>query len=141
MDAWPESTGEAVHTSTFLGHPLACAAALGALEGSPPADRAARTEALGGSLRRRLAARLSGLPGVIEVRGLGLLIGVELAAAGPAGAGVAAEVAAAALRRGLLVLPAGERGEVVELLPPITLTEEQLDHAVEALVSAIEEAL
>ncbi|HUF76717.1 MAG TPA: aspartate aminotransferase family protein [Longimicrobiales bacterium] len=140
MDAWPESEGEAVHTSTFLGHPLACAAALGALESAPPGEVAARAEASGTSLRERLAERLSPLPGVVEVRGLGLLIGVELAASASAPA-AAARVAGAALRRGLMVLPAGERGEVVELTPPVTLTEEQAEHAVEVLVSATGEAL
>jgi 4-aminobutyrate aminotransferase-like enzyme len=141
MDAWPESAGEAMHTSTFLGHPLACAAALGSLSASPPAERAVRTEAMGVKLRERLAERLSRLAGVVEVRGLGLLIGIELGVPGPRGAGAAVRVAAAALRRGLLVLPAGERGEVVELTPPVTLTDEQMDHAVEVLVSATREAL
>jgi 4-aminobutyrate aminotransferase-like enzyme len=137
MDAWPESQGEAVHTSTFLGHPLACAAALGALDAYESEGVAARAEALGGRLRKGLSARLSGLPGVLEVRGLGLLIGIELRGHGSP----AARVAGAALRRGVLVLPAGDMAEVVELTPPAVLTDEQLDHAVEVLVSAIEEAL
>jgi 4-aminobutyrate aminotransferase-like enzyme len=50
-------------------------------------------------------------------------------------------VAEAALARGVLVLPAGDAGEVVELTPPLTLTETQSDHAVEVLVGSIREAL
>jgi len=137
MDAWPESRGEAVHTSTFLGHPLSCAAALAALEAYDSEGVGARVEALGERLRSGLSGRLSGHPGVLEVRGLGLLIGIELLAR----EAPAARVAGAALRRGVMVLPAGEGGEVVELTPPIVLTDEQTDHAVEVLVSAIEEAL
>ena len=141
MDAWPVSEGEAVHTSTFLGHPLACAAALGALDSYGPDGILARAEALGAALRNRLAERLSGEPGVAEVRGLGLLVGIEFLAGDTPAAGAAARVAGSALTRGVLVLPAGDAGEVVELTPPVTLTEAQVDLAVEVLVSATREAL
>ena len=139
MDAWPESDGEAVHTSTFLGHPLACAAALAALDRFGPESVLEHSEALGARLRNRLTERLSGVPGVREVRGLGALLGIELAAkdgSAPA-AGAAARVAGAALREGVIVLPAGDAGQVVELTPSVALTEEQVDYAVEALVKAI----
>jgi 4-aminobutyrate aminotransferase/(S)-3-amino-2-methylpropionate transaminase len=140
MAAWPPSEGEAVHTSTFLGHPLACAAALAALESFDAEAVPARAEALGARLRDGLAERLSGVPGVADIRGLGALVGIELAQAEGRG-GVAARVAVAALRRGVLVLPAGDAGEVVELTPPVALTEAQADHAVEVLVRAIEEVV
>jgi len=134
MDAWPASDGEAVHTSTFLGHPLACAAALAALERYGPDSVLARVEALGERLRTRLSERLSQQAGVKEVRALGLLIGIELAADRP---GPAARVAVEALKQGVIVLPAGDQGEVVELTPSVALTDEQADHAVEVLVKAI----
>jgi 4-aminobutyrate aminotransferase len=73
-----------------------------------------------------------GVDEVLEVRGKGLLIGIELAAAGSAVA-----VAERALRAGLIVLPAGERGETLELAPPAVLTEAQADHAVDAVVERI----
>lgn len=138
MDAWPHSDGEAVHTSTFLGHPLACAAALAALDRYGPDSVLARAEALGQRLRtglsNRLAQRLLPGGGVREVRGLGLLVGIELAADRP---GPAARVAVEALKRGVIVLPAGDEGQVVELTPSVALTDEQADHAVEVLVQAI----
>lgn len=142
MDAWPPSEGEAVHTSTFLGHPLACAAALAALDRYGPESVLARSEALGTRLREGLseglAGRLSPGGGVRQVRGLGLLVGIELATDGPApGASVAGE----ALKRGVIVLPAGEQGEVVELTSSVALTDEQADHAVEVLVKAIGEVV
>jgi 4-aminobutyrate aminotransferase/(S)-3-amino-2-methylpropionate transaminase len=139
MDAWPASAGEAVHTSTFLGHPLASAAALAALESYGPAAVLTRAEELGTRLRERLAGRLSRVAGVVEVRGLGLFVGIELGDGSAPGA--AARVAVAALERGVLVLPAGESSEVLELTPAVTLTDAQADHAVEVLVSAIREAL
>ena len=90
MDAWPASPGEALHTSTFLGHPLACAAGEAVLaevtEGLP-----ARAEALGQRLREGLERTLGDVSAVREIRGMGLLLGVELSPH----AGVTAAVAAA----------------------------------------------
>jgi 4-aminobutyrate aminotransferase/(S)-3-amino-2-methylpropionate transaminase len=134
MDAWPASEGEALHTSTFLGHPLACAAALAALDGYGPGRVLERVDDLGERLLSGLSERLSGVRGVADVRGLGLLVGIDL---GVSGAG--ARVAMAALRRGFIVLPAGDDGQVVELTPAVTLTDEQLDGAVDALAGAIGE--
>ena len=138
MDAWPPSPGEALHTSTFLGHPLGCAAALAVLdllaEGLP-----ARAAEVGERLKGALAAALQGAPGVGEVRGAGLLVGVELAQA-PSGAplsGGASEVAEAALAEGLLVLPSGELGHVVELAPSAFLTDDQVEVAVRVLARVI----
>lgn len=130
MEAWPSSRGEALHTSTFLGHPLACAAGVAVLEelrsGIPGAARA-----LGGRMLRGLRDALHGVDGVREVRGMGLLLGIEV------GAGVGAEVAEVALREGILLLPAGDEGEVVELSPPVTLTKLQETAAVEGVARAV----
>jgi 4-aminobutyrate aminotransferase/(S)-3-amino-2-methylpropionate transaminase len=142
MDAWPESGGEALHTSTFLGHPLSCATALAFLDVLEGEDLVARSLELGELIVGRLSETLSTLGGVRQVRGSGLLIGVELGSeeGGPA-AGVGARVAEAALRRGLLVLPAGGQGEVVEIAPPAVSTDEQVDFGIGCLVDAIGETL
>ena len=74
---------------------------------------------------------------------MGLLIGIELVAgdgATPA-AGAAARAATAALTRGVLVLPAGDFGQVLELTPAVVLTDEQAGYSVEALGCAIEDVL
>ncbi len=140
MDAWPASQGEALHTSTFLGHPLACAAALAQLRLLLEGGLVERADRLGGWLRAELERRLEDLPIVGEVRGRGLFLGVELvsgAGRGPlAGGGVRA--AEAALARGLLLLPAGEVGHVVEITPPLVATEEQLGWCVGALREVLE---
>ncbi len=85
---------------------------------------------------------LSTLTGVRQVRGRGLLIGVELGSeeGGPA-VGVGARVAEAALGRGLLVLPAGGQGEVVQIAPPAVSSDAQVDFGIDCLVEAISEAL
>lgn len=131
MDAWPPSRGEAVHTSTFLGHPVGCAAALAVLDllDEGLADAA---EEVGAALRRGLEDGLRDVAAVREVRGLGALLGIQLREEG-----AAVKVAGRALARGLMVLPAGERGDVVELTPPACLTREQVQHAVDVLVQVI----
>lgn len=132
MDAWPESAGEAIHTSTFLGHPIGCAAALAFLDVVEQEELVERAARMGEVLLMGLQRGLEGVSGVVEVRGRGLLIGIELA-----GAGAAARVAARALRQGLVVLPAGPRGEVLEVAPPAVLDEEQADHALDALTEVV----
>ncbi|MBV9690421.1 MAG: [LysW]-lysine hydrolase [Ktedonobacteraceae bacterium] len=111
-----------VHGSTFGGNPLACAAALTTLdilqrEALP--ERAAR---LGAYALERLGALHT--PLVREVRGRGLLIGIELTKRGQ-------PYLEALLERGILVLPAGPN--VIRLLPPLVITEEQLDRVLDTL--------
>ncbi len=141
MDAWPASTGEAIHTSTFLGHPLACAVAISVLDAMEIEAVPGQSSRLGDKLLHALDARLSGLPGVLDVRGLGLLLGVEFVGQDgqtPA-SGMGARVAERALGAGLIVLPAGDHGHVLELTPPVVLSDEQVDYAVDALGSIIED--
>ena len=131
MDAWPPSSGEAIHTSTFLGHPVCCAAGLGFLEAMQSEDLVARAARLGALALDHLTAALGGSEEVVEIRGRGLMLGVELHGRG------AARAVRHALGRGLLLLPAGEHGEVVELTPPATLTRDELAEGLAILVEAI----
>ncbi len=135
MDAWPPSSGEAIHTSTFLGHPLSCAGGLAFLELLRSEDLPARAKHLGNLALDQLAANLGPGDGVAGVRGRGLMLGVELERV--RGASPAAAVAERARRRGLIVLPAGEWGEVVELTPPATLEQAELEDGLGILVAAI----
>ena len=125
MDAWPASDGEAIHTSTFLGNPVTCAAALAQLREIEARDLVARAATLG----ERLATRLREVGERHEVgpaRGLGLMRALELV--GPPG--TAARVSAAALREGVIVLP---EGTALAFTPPLTITEAQLEHAVDVI--------
>ncbi len=119
MDAWPTSRGEAIHTSTFLGHPLACASALAFLGVLRDEGLAERAREIGSRLRAGLEGR--------AVRGRGAFLGIVL------GEGEGVEVATRGLAEGLLLLPAGARGEVLQLSPPLVLTEAQVDAALEIL--------
>jgi 4-aminobutyrate aminotransferase len=116
-----------------------------------------RADATGKRLLDGISERLSTTRGVGDVRGLGLLLGIELGDGRAPGMGMqrsrtsarsnakssadgaGARVALGALRRGVIVLPAGDFGQVVELTPAVTLTDEQIEYAVDALASAVGE--
>ncbi|NQU09310.1 aminotransferase class III-fold pyridoxal phosphate-dependent enzyme, partial [bacterium] len=127
MRSWPPSRGEAIHTSTFQGHPLGCAAALAVLAELRQRRLPERAARLG----HRLLERLRSLPGLSpdRVRGRGLMVGIEVGDAFP--------LVKRLLRRGLIALPEGSRGEVLSILPPLTISRRQLDHALAVLADLL----
>ncbi len=126
MGAWGASDREAIHTGTFYGDPLGSAAALTTIdliEGEHLVERAAdRGNAWATALRAE------GLPGVLEVRHAGMMLGLQLGAPMQA-----LTVTHALLERGYLVLPAGMRADVLQLAPPVTVSEAQLEGFVASL--------
>lgn len=128
MAAWPLSKGEAIHTSTFLGHPLACASSLAFLDVLAEEDLVVRSAFEGRWLLNAVGDALHGRTGIREVRGRGCFVGIEFAEPG-----AGERFATRALQRGLILLPSSEFGEVVELAPPFVTTREQLEWSVEAL--------
>lgn len=130
MAAWDEP-GEARHTATFVAQPLACAAALATLEVLSKERLVARSRRLGRQIRSAVADWPKRLPEVAAVRGRGALWGIEWRTSAAASAFVHR-----ARDRGVLLLSGGEDGRVVQLLPPLTTTDRQLDHALEALLAA-----
>jgi 4-aminobutyrate aminotransferase-like enzyme len=133
MDAWEPSGGEALHTSTYLGNPLACAAALATLSALEREGIVARAAELGVRLGRRLAALREKSPQIAEVRGRGMLWALQLPSAAAAFA-----LTKAALRLGVIVLPTGVHGDAIALSPSIAIGEGQLMHAVDLLEQALE---
>jgi 4-aminobutyrate aminotransferase-like enzyme len=133
IDAWPRSEGEALHTATFLGNPLACAAALAVLDVyerdgivALAARRDAQVRALLEPMRRHAT--------VTDVRGLGMLWAIAFT-----DGGVANRVVRAGLQRGLILLQSGVDGTSITLAPPITIEDDQLERAVALLDRTIEE--
>jgi 4-aminobutyrate aminotransferase-like enzyme len=88
-----------------------------------------------------LRDELAQADGVASVRGIGLLLGIELGRGGSRLAGAGAAIAREALGRGLIALPAGDDGHVLELTPPLGLTEEQTAFVARELSAAIRGAL
>ncbi len=120
------------HASTFGGNPLACSAALAVLQTIESEALLARAEALGLRLRQALDAALADVPGVRAVRGLGLMLAVELDRP-------AAALVAQALERGLLINVTA--GSVVRLLPPLVLSDTEAERLVELLSALLREFL
>lgn len=135
FEAWPPSRGEALHTQTFLGHPASCAAALASLEVSERLDLPARARTLGAEVLAHLRERLSGFASVRDVRGLGLMIGIECASPD-----ISIETAAAMLEAGYVLLPSGDGGRVLSLTPPLTIGRDALFAACDVLAARLESA-
>lgn len=130
MAAWnPGDAGEALHTATFLAHPPACAAALATLEVLSRERLDERAHRLGEQLDLLLTSWPRRLPGVLAVRGRGLLWGIELES--PLHA---AQTRIEARSRGLLLLGTGP---ILELCPPLTIPEELLFQGCDLLSEAI----
>ncbi|GAA0982602.1 4-aminobutyrate--2-oxoglutarate transaminase [Nocardioides aquaticus] len=133
---------DAVHTGglggTYGGNPLACAAALGALEEMRTHDLVGRAREVGAILHERLGALAAVHPVVAEVRGRGAMVAVELCVPGttePDAARTAA-VAAACHAAGVVVLTCGTYGNVIRVLPPLSTTDALLHEGLDVLAEA-----
>jgi 4-aminobutyrate aminotransferase / (S)-3-amino-2-methylpropionate transaminase / 5-aminovalerate transaminase len=136
---------DAVHAGglggTFGGNPVACAAALAAIDLYERRDLAGAARAIGERVLPRLAALVRPGGPVAEVRGRGAMIGVELVRPGglEPDAAAAGRVARACLAAGVVVLTCGTWGNVVRLLPPLVIEPALLDDALEVLEGALRE--
>jgi 4-aminobutyrate aminotransferase-like enzyme len=132
MDAWPISRGEAIHTQTFLGHPAGCAAALASLDILEEDQLATRASELGKVALDWLGENCARHPLVADVRGRGLMIGIECDSGDTAGA-----ACAEALRQGVITLPSGENGRVLSITPPLTIERDILLAGLERLTACL----
>lgn len=129
MARWPNGA----HGTTFGGNPVSCAAAVATIEVLESEGLYDRALAIGEVVMGRL--RALGAPVVVEVRGIGGMIGVELRDKAAAEA-----VQHACLSEGVIVLTCGPQGNVLRLIPPLTITDDELDHGLSALEQALLEA-
>lgn len=120
------------HGSTFGGNPLACAAAIATLDAIEQDGLMVNAWETGNFIRDSLAERLNGVPGVVEVRGTGMMIGVELDR--PCG-----ELVARARDKGLLINVTVD--SVVRLLPPLVMNRQEALQLVDILAPLIREFL
>jgi 4-aminobutyrate aminotransferase len=127
--------------STFGGNPLSCAGALANLRYLLANDLQGNALKVGGHLLGELRDRVGHLPGVGEVRGKGLMAGIELVLPGTRtpDASAAGAVLERVRERGVLVGKGGLHGNVLRIAPPLTLTVEEADEGIEALTAALTE--
>ena len=133
MQAWGDPDGEALHTATFAGYPLGCAASLAALEVLEEEDLPGRAARVGAWLVDRLRHEVGDHPAVRGVAGTGLLVGVTLDDGDRT-----LRLLRLLLEAGYLTLPAGSGAEVLAVTPPLTIAEAQLEAFVVALRQTLE---
>jgi 4-aminobutyrate aminotransferase/(S)-3-amino-2-methylpropionate transaminase len=121
---------------TYVGNPVAQAAALAVLDVIEEEGLVERSAAIGEVMRARMLAWQERWPRIRDVRGLGAMLAIELD-----DAGAASHVVEEALARGLLLLKAGVDGSAIRVLVPLVVTDAELDEALEAWEQALEAAL
>jgi 4-aminobutyrate aminotransferase / (S)-3-amino-2-methylpropionate transaminase / 5-aminovalerate transaminase len=133
---------DAVHSGglggTYGGNPVACAAALGAIETMQTQDLPGKARRIGEIMLPRLQKLAETYPTIAEVRGRGAMIAIELTNPGtldPAPA-TAAAVAAACHKQGLVVLTCGTFGNVLRFLPPLVIGEDLLEEGLDIIENA-----
>jgi diaminobutyrate-2-oxoglutarate transaminase len=141
-DVWEEGA----HTGTFRGHQLAMAAGTATMRFVAENSLAERSRKLGDKLRAEFVEAMAELPAIGDVRGRGLMIGLDLVdrdaatdvlGARPAAPGLARRVRAEALARGLIVELGGRHGAVLRLLPPLTMTELEAEQVRDLVLDSI----
>ncbi len=140
MDA-PEAGGLG---GTFGGNPVACAAAMAVLDEIAHEEFRARSEELGNHLRTRLDEIATRVENVGEVRGLGPMLALELVTdregKEPA-AELAKQTTAAARERGLILLSCGTYGNVIRILVPLVIDDDDLARGLEILEESLVDAV
>jgi 4-aminobutyrate aminotransferase/(S)-3-amino-2-methylpropionate transaminase len=135
-----DAPGDAAVGGTYVGNPVAQAAALAVLDVIDEEGLVERAAQLGETIRSRMEEWMSRHRQIGEVRGIGAMLALELVedreTKEPAAA-LASAVTRAAFERGLLLLKAGVYGNCIRVLSPLTLTDAELDEALEAWDDAL----
>lgn len=151
-DAIAAGSGFFQHGHTYIGHPMATAAALAVLDKISRPDMLAHVRAMGDVLMDRLTARFGQHPHVGDIRGRGLFVGLELVedrqskAPFAPSARIAGRIKAASMTNGLMYYPMGgtldgETGDHILLAPPFIVTPEEIDLIVDRLDKSIGQVL
>ena len=151
-DTIKDGSGFFQHGHTYLGHPIACAAALAVLERLIDDDVLGNVQSMGNKIQSALTDRLGQHPNVGDIRGAGLFRAVEIVASrdtkdpfDPAEK-IHAKIKTAAFAEGLICYPMGgtadgKRGDHILLAPPFILSDDQADQLVDRLEAAIRATL
>jgi 4-aminobutyrate aminotransferase/(S)-3-amino-2-methylpropionate transaminase len=135
MDAPPDSA----IGGTYVGNPVSIAAAHAVLDVMEEERLAERAEALGETARARMETWVDRFGPVAGVRGLGVMLAIELARDGEPDADTATAVLERARERGVLLLKAGIHGNYIRVLVPLVIADEELDEALAVWEEALDE--
>ncbi len=132
MAAWPESSGEAIHTGTFFGHPFSAAVGRRTLIQIKNQNLMVRSLDLGDKVKGWLCAAIGHHPLVKDIRGQGLMIGVEFAKPG-----LAAKLMDDLREKGVVALPSGNTGATLSITPALNIPEDLLKQGIERLAQCL----
>lgn len=135
MDQWPLGS----HGTTFGGNPIACSAALASLDIIKEEGLLENTKLMGEYAINRLLEMKKEFPVIRDVRGVGLMIGIELCnpETGEPDGNAVMNVLDACLEGGVLFYLCGNSGEVIRMIPPLTITKEQIDDGLDILETVL----
>lgn len=134
MEQWPAGA----HGTTFGGNPVSCAAAAATIETIRDDGLLARCRKLGAVALARLRGLQQQLPVIGDLRGLGLMIGVELVKSDGSPNGPACEqLMERCLERGLIIINCGPERNIVRFVPPLTISDLELEQALDILEEAL----
>ena len=133
-NAWPIASGDPIHTSTFLGHPVGCAMALAQIQEIEKNGLVERCKEIGRILHEGLESIPPPSGYDFKVRTKGLLSGVEcLTADGEPATELSLSIIKRLLHAGYIALPDGEYANVIGIAPPLTISEDQVKSTIDAL--------
>lgn len=132
MNAWPKSTGEAIHTGTFFGHPFSLAVGRRTLREIAKLNLCQRSRELGERAKRKLNDKIGSNPKVKEIRGQALMMGVEFHETG-----FGAKIMDELRKAGVIALPSGRDGRVLSLSPALNIPEDTLFEAIDRLAQCL----
>jgi len=131
---WPAGR----HGSTFGGNPVSCAAALATIEVLQEEKLVERSAVKGAEIMKRLRDAAETMPHVGEIRGLGMMIGIEFVDEhGKPSKYHAEKVAEKCLEQKMIVLTCGLGGQVIRLIPPLNISDADCDKALDILINAM----
>lgn len=134
MAAWPSGA----HGTTFGGNPVSCAACLATIDTIAEEGLLATALARGAALMERLNRTIGGHPLVGQVRGLGYMVGIEFVTAdGFPNGSACEEVLAHCLEKGLILIGCGPERHVIRFIPPLNVSEEELESALAILEEGV----
>jgi 4-aminobutyrate aminotransferase len=128
------------HGTTFGGNAVACAALIAVIETMQRDRIPERAARLGKRAMERARSWQQRVPGLAEVRGLGLMIGLEFLRDGRSDAELVSRIVHQALERDLLLLTSGPDDNVIRIMPPLTISEEDLDRGLGIIEQSITDA-
>jgi len=138
MNRWPTWA----HGTTFGGNPVSCAAAIGTIETIRDEELLPRCREMGAKVLERLLALQAQNPVIADIRGMGLMIGVELAEIDGTPASKTCErLLNECLKQGLIIINCGPERNIVRFIPPLIMSDAELDEALDIFAAALETVL